>query len=105
MTMIHTRRQFLTTFSLAGAAGLVRAPPSLAADGALETTTVRIAKEPVICLAPLYVTEELLRAEGFTDILYLPYPAGLNADAIARGEADFSTIEAAWLRYRWRPTP
>ena len=97
MSLLQTRRRFLTTLSLAGAAGLLRAPPSPAAERALETTTVRIAKEPVICLAPLYVTEELLRAEGFTDIRYLPYPAGLNADAIARGEADFSTIEAAWL--------
>jgi hypothetical protein len=32
----------MTTLSAAGAAGLVRAPPSLAADGALETTAVRI---------------------------------------------------------------
>jgi hypothetical protein len=29
----------LTTLSAAGAAGLVRAPPSSAAEGALETTT------------------------------------------------------------------
>ena len=62
MSLLQTRRRFLTTLSLAGAAGLLRAPPSAAAEGALETTTVRIAKEPVICLAPLYVTEELLRA-------------------------------------------
>jgi hypothetical protein len=60
------RRRFLTTLSAAGAAGLVRAPPSLAAEGALETTTVRFAKIPAICLAPQYVSDELLRAEGIT---------------------------------------
>src|SRR6516225_1640738 len=90
------RRRFLTTLSAAGAAGLVRAPPSLAAEGALETTTVRIPKIPAICLAPQYVGEELLRAEGFTDVRYveaLPFPV----DAIGRGEADLSTAEAANL--------
>ena len=45
--------------------------PSQAAEGALETTTVRIAKIGAICLAPQYVSEELLRAEGFTDIRYV----------------------------------
>ena len=68
MTTGHTRRRFLTTLSLAGAAGLIRAPRALAAEGVLETTSVRLSKIPAICYAPLYVAEELLRAEGFTDI-------------------------------------
>src|SRR5215472_8031659 len=85
MTMIHTRRRFLT-LSLAGAAGLVRAPPSLAAEGALETTTVRIAKGPAICPAPLNASEELLRAEGFTDIRYVEVPQAAGfVPAIAPG--------------------
>jgi NitT/TauT family transport system substrate-binding protein len=33
-----------------------------------ETTTIRLVKIPGICVAPQYVAEELLRAEGFTDI-------------------------------------
>ncbi len=90
---MQTRRRFLTTLSAAGAAGLVRAPPSSAAEGALETTTVRIAKIPAICLAPQYVGEELLRAEGFTDIRYVDYPVLDYLQAIGRGEADFSTTE------------
>jgi NitT/TauT family transport system substrate-binding protein len=101
MAMVHTRRRFLTTLSAAGAAALLRAPPSLAAEGAIETTTVRIAKIPAICLAPQYVGEELLRAEGFTDIRYVEVPAlaPVNgpAEAIGRGEADFTTVEAAYL--------
>ena len=44
MSQMQTRRRFLTTLSLAGAAGFVRASPMLAAAGPLETTTVRIAK-------------------------------------------------------------
>ena len=93
MPITQTRRQFLTTLSLAGAAGLLHAPPSRAAEGALETTTVRIAKIGAICLAPQYVSEELLRAEGFTDIRYVE-TGNLIGPAIGRGEADFSTAFA-----------
>jgi NitT/TauT family transport system substrate-binding protein len=97
MTMRQTRRRFLTTLSAAGAAGLVRAPVSLAAEGALETTTVRIAKDPAICLAPQYICEELLRAEGFTEIRFVESPPTLYLQAIERGEADFSTMEINFL--------
>ncbi len=93
MPVTQTRRRFLTTLSLAGAAGLLHAPPSRAAEGALETTTVRIAKIGAICLAPQYVSEELLRAEGFTDIRYVE-TGNLIGPAIGRGEADFSTAFA-----------
>jgi len=93
MAIAQTRRQFLTTLSLAGAAGLLHAPPSRAAEGALETTTVRIAKIGAICLARQYVSEELLRAEGFTDIRYVE-TGNLIGPAIGRGEADFSTAFA-----------
>jgi hypothetical protein len=53
--MMQSRRRFLTTISMAGAAGLVRAPRSLAVEEALETTTVRISNDLAICEAPLYV--------------------------------------------------
>jgi NitT/TauT family transport system substrate-binding protein len=86
----QTRRRFLTTLSLAGTAGLIRAPRVLAAEGDLETTTVRIANVPGICIAPQYVAEELLRAEGFTDVRYVRLPPGNNSpEGIARGEVDF----------------
>src|SRR5882762_3348129 len=42
MPPMQTRRRFLTTLSLAGAAGLVRARPALAGEGAPEITSVRI---------------------------------------------------------------
>jgi len=44
MTTVQTRRRFLATLTLAGAAGLLHTPPSQAAEGTLETTTVRIGK-------------------------------------------------------------
>jgi len=90
----QTRRRFLKTLSLAGTASLVRAPRVLAAEGALETTTVRFAKvSPNICVAPQYVAEALLRAEGFTDIRHVDV-AGPVPEAIARGTADFGMIYA-----------
>ena len=88
---MHTRRRFLTTLSMAGAAGILRGPPSLAAEGPLETTTVRLTKVPGICLAPQYVAEELLRAEGFTDIRYVDTPPGV----LPLGKADFAQSYAA----------
>jgi NitT/TauT family transport system substrate-binding protein len=74
MLIIQTRRRFLTTLSVAGGAVLLGARPAPAAEGALETTTVRLARNPGICIAPQYVAEELLRAEGFTDIRYVEGP-------------------------------
>jgi NitT/TauT family transport system substrate-binding protein len=62
MPITQTRRRFLTTLSLVGAAGLLGAPRALAAEGSLETTTVRLPKIPSICVSPQYVAEELLRA-------------------------------------------
>jgi NitT/TauT family transport system substrate-binding protein len=91
MSIMQTRRGFLTAMSAAGAAGLVRAPRVLAAEGALETTTVRFPKPSgSICVAPQDLAEELLRAEGFTDIRRVPLPAGKNTpDMIERGVLDF----------------
>jgi NitT/TauT family transport system substrate-binding protein len=94
MSNVQTRRRFLTTLSAAGAAGLVRAPPARAAPGALETTTVRIAKSPSICLAPQYAAKELLRAEGFTDIRYVEETPAGYVRAVGRGEADFGMMFA-----------
>src|SRR5260370_229113 len=94
MSIIQTRRRFLTTLSLAGAAGFAHARPSLAAEGPLETTTVRLTKSAGICIAPEYVAEEFLRAEGFTDIRSVEEPAGAT-ELLARGKIDFDTNYAS----------
>jgi NitT/TauT family transport system substrate-binding protein len=97
MSIKQTRRQFLTTLSLAGAAGLFRVPRALAAEGALETTTVRLPKVIGVCVSPQYAAEELLRAEGFTDILYVETPAAAVPEAIGRGKLDFGLNYAPLL--------
>ena len=88
MLMPHTRRRFLTTMSLAGAASVLRAPLGLAAEGPLETTTVRIAKG-ALCLSSLYIAEEMLRAEGFTEIRYIE-EGRIPIRPVTQGEVDFS---------------
>ena len=94
----QNRRDFLASASLAAAAGVLGARASLADEGPPETTTIRLAKIPGICIAPQYVAEELLRAEGFTDIRYVAADAGRHSAAmIARGELDFSLNFAASL--------
>ena len=71
MDIAQTRRRFLAGLSGIGAAGLLRTPAP-AAEGALETASVRLPKIPSICVAPQDIAEELLRAEGFTDVRYVP---------------------------------
>ena len=95
MPLMQTRRCFLTTLTLAGAAGFVGAPRALAAEGPLETTTVRIVKESGICIAPQYVAEGLLRAEGFTDVRYVE--AIDTSAGIASGAVDFGLNFASVL--------
>jgi NitT/TauT family transport system substrate-binding protein len=90
MPITLTRRRFLTTLSLAGTAGFLRAPPAPAAEGALDATTVRISKDLAICEAPLDIAEELLRAEGFTDVRYVDTSADDLSAAIAQGKVDFA---------------
>jgi NitT/TauT family transport system substrate-binding protein len=94
MPMTQTRRLFLAALSAAGGAGLVRPSRVLAAEGPLETTTVRITKNQGICYAPQYVAEELLRDEGFTDMRFVDTPPPEIPAAIARGKVDFGMAYA-----------
>jgi NitT/TauT family transport system substrate-binding protein len=90
MTMTQTRRRFLTSLSLAGAAGFLPGPRALAAEGSLETTTVRLSNDLAICEAPLDIAAELLRAEGFTDVRHARTSADDLSAAIARRKIDFA---------------
>jgi NitT/TauT family transport system substrate-binding protein len=47
---------------------------------------------PALCEAPNYIAEELLRAEGFTEVQYVKRVEGPAVDALAAGEADISMI-------------
>jgi NitT/TauT family transport system substrate-binding protein len=97
MNMFQSRRDLLSTFSFVAAGGLAssfgvsRLLGAVPAEPPPETTTVRIAKNPTICVAPQYIVQDLLAAEGFTNVVYVPSDAGtVQAKAIAHGEIDFS---------------
>ena len=94
---MQTRRRFLATLSLAGAAGILHPIPARAAEGRLETTAVRLPKTSSICSAPQFVAEALLRAEGITDIRYVDTASSEVAATIARGKADFGLNYGASL--------
>jgi NitT/TauT family transport system substrate-binding protein len=56
-----------------------------------ETTTIRLAKSPSICLAPQYVASDLLNAEGFTNVVYVESDGGEEqAKALGKGDIDLT---------------
>jgi len=87
-----SRREFVGGLTLAGTAGLLGLRPGpAAAEPPPETTTVRLARIRSICRAPQYVTEELLRGEGFSDVQYVVREGTAGpARALASGEIDMS---------------
>jgi NitT/TauT family transport system substrate-binding protein len=91
MPMVQTRRRFLAMTALAGAAGILPPRRAWAAEPALETTTVRLGKLPVICFAPQYVCEALLRAEGFTDVRYVDTNPQTSEEELGAGRFDFQS--------------
>jgi NitT/TauT family transport system substrate-binding protein len=95
MQTLHNRRDFLARASLAGAASFLGCGESFAQEAPPETTTVRIPTGTLICNAPTYIADELLRAEGFTDIQHVPVTpdrGGGPPEAMERGELDFAMV-------------
>jgi NitT/TauT family transport system substrate-binding protein len=89
-----TRRRFIGGLTVAGTAGLLglHARP-VAAEPPPETTTLKIPYVPVPCPAPQFVAEDLLRAEGFTDLQYIRPTPGPFTKALAAGEFDLSMLD------------
>jgi NitT/TauT family transport system substrate-binding protein len=93
------RRQFLRSLAGVGlsAAGLALldgcagqpSAPGVAME-TLETTTIRLIQTPSICVAPLYLAEDLLKGEGFTKVQYVDIPSGNSVEAMAAGQVDMA---------------
>jgi len=94
MTMLQTRRRFLTTMPLTCTAELLRVPPTPAAAEALETPNVRLQKVS-LCVAPMYIADDSLRAEGFTDVRYVDTSVLGASGLLASGRVDFATLYAS----------
>src|SRR5262249_34466603 len=94
MAVPQTRRRVLATMALAGVANLVHVTRSFA-DGPPETTAIRLYKITNVCIAPQLIAQDLLRAEGFTDIRYIDAPYGEIAQAIGQNKVDIGFDYAA----------
>ena len=91
MAMTQTRRHLLSSLALAIPAATPPLRRAVAVDPPPETTTVRLAKESVICFAPQYICEQLLRAEGFAEIRYVDVTVAEKAEELGRGHIDFAS--------------
>ena len=101
MRIRQNRRDFLASASLAATAGLLGAHRPLADEGPPETTTIRLAFTTAICFAPMDVAEELLRAEGFTDVRYVKAEGGFSSpQMVASGDVDFGASFAGSVVYQ-----
>ena len=87
-----SRRAFLHGMTTAGMASAISAQVARsAAAQPLETKTIKLVKIPGICVAPQYIADELLRAEGFSDVQYVYVADGAGTyKVLASGEADIS---------------
>lgn len=65
------RRDFVTGISALGAASLLGIPEIASAEPPPEVTRIKLARVPVICFAPQFVAEPLLRLEGFSEVEYV----------------------------------
>ena len=67
-----SRRELLSTAAFSGAGALLGwQSDGIAAEPPPETTRLRLDQRPSICVAPQYIAEEFLRAEGFNDLQYI----------------------------------
>ena len=90
---MNHRRHFLKGAAGIWAGTLLGLPArSPGAEPPPETKRIRLPNRPSLCEAPGYVAEELLRAEGFTDITYLKKEEGASADALAAGGVDVGVL-------------
>ena len=87
------RRGFISGIAAAVGGSLLRPVSIGAAEAAPETTSVTLAKTPALCNAPQFIAEELLRAEGFTEIRFVETIE--PESAIGAGKVDFSMSYAS----------
>ena len=99
------RREFLTNLAVAASTALLGfRSDAFAAEPPPETRRIRIPQIASTCRSPEWIAEELLRAEGFTDVQYVP----LRGDpGVEQALASGGRRSAGILRPRsfcgWRP--
>ena len=93
MPVTQNCRRFLASLSSAATAGLFGGSKAVAEEAPLETTRIRLYDWTGLCIAPQFVAEELLKAEGFTDVQYVrAEPTGqLPNPLLASGAVDINS--------------
>jgi NitT/TauT family transport system substrate-binding protein len=86
------------TMTLLDACGVKPAAP-IPENAPLETTTIRLPLGPAICVAPMYIAEDLLGQEGFTTVEYVEVE-DTGGKYIASGDADIGMDFAAPVAIR-----
>jgi NitT/TauT family transport system substrate-binding protein len=93
----QTRRRFVAGLSTIGLAGFVGAPTSLRAEPLPEITRIRTSVYPKVsdCVTPFYAAEELLHAEGFTEVEFVqPKDDAEGLRLLADGRIDIEPYDA-----------
>ena len=88
-----SRRDFLAGASSLGSASLLGLPSVATAEPPPEITRLRIHESAVTCIAPTIIAQELLYAEGFTDVQYFNYPRdsqNWGPESLLAGEVDIT---------------
>jgi NitT/TauT family transport system substrate-binding protein len=89
--MAQNRRDFIHGTSVACAAALAGVRPrKVAAEPPPETSKLRVARGPSICIAPEFVAEELLKSEGFADLQYIRTDIGAITSSLSAGTTDIA---------------
>src|SRR5689334_16495649 len=89
---LTSRRTFMSRTAALGAATLFGLPTRASAEPPPEVSKIRLVKIPAICLAPEYVAEDLLRAEGFSQVEYVTVDNVDSASMLHKNLADM-TVE------------
>jgi NitT/TauT family transport system substrate-binding protein len=86
-----SRRELLRGLTLGATAGLLGVRSAFAtAEPPPETTRIRLAHIPGICIAPYFVAKEFLPTEGFTDVQDIRMAGTLAIKAVIAGEVDIA---------------
>lgn len=87
---VHSRRVFLAQASAFAAGSILGIRDTSADEPPPEIRQIRLARQKALCVAPQYVAEALLKAEGFTDIRYPRDWKRSATENAATGDADFA---------------
>jgi NitT/TauT family transport system substrate-binding protein len=83
-----SRRTFIKQTSALSAASLLGFPNISRGEPPPEVRRLRMIHYPAICIAPGYVAEEFLRAEGFEEVTYAPLTVNSASQALSSGDVD-----------------